>query len=184
VQSRERPFTDSRVITHPMIPMKRILQISLLMVVAVGIFYAVLKNRNNNSISAQNTSEATTDEAIQGEASTKEPDIIVTYFTTDVRCKSCRAIEAMTREIVEQQFANELENGDLHFQVKNIDRSENKHFIDDYQLSFKTVVISSMKDGKEIHFSKMDKVWELLDNPDEFSDYMKYGISESFTKNS
>ena len=159
--------------------MKKILQISLLLIVAVGVSYAVLQNRKDDLIKKETVSNADVEAISTKEAPIiEEPDVVVTYFTTDVRCKSCRAIEALTRSVVERQYTEALEGGHLVFQTKNIDRAENKHFIDEYQLAFKTVVIALMQDGKEIRFKKMDKVWELLGNQDAFAEYIADGIRE------
>ena len=145
--------------------MRKILQISLLLIVVAGVLFAVLQNRKGDAFAAENGFSLTSDEILTEANSLVHATVVVTYFTTDVRCTSCRAIEAQTKEVVEKQFADALAAGSLVFQTRNIDREENKHFIDEYQLSFKTVVISSMEQGKEVQFVKMDKVWELLNKP-------------------
>jgi hypothetical protein len=70
----------------------------------------------------------------------------------------------------------------MRFQTLNFDRPENKHFIDDYGLAFKTVVVSERKKGKEVRFSKFDDVWKLHDDPKAFKDYLSKGIREYLTQ--
>ena len=102
--------------------------------------------------------------------------ILVTYFTTDQRCPTCLKIEKQTREAMESAFADELASGEVLFRTTNFDRAEYKHFIKDYELSFKTVVISDRRDGKEAAWAKFDDVWDLVGEPDAFAAYLQEGV--------
>ncbi len=99
--------------------------------------------------------------------------VVVYYFYTNYRCYSCRMIEQYTKEAIEKFFDDELKEGKLIFKPVNIDKKENKHFIKDYQLYTKSVVISKMKDNKEVSFKNLDKVWKLLRNKEGFHSYIK-----------
>ena len=102
--------------------------------------------------------------------------ILVTYFTTDQRCPTCLKIEKQTREAMESAFSDQLASGEVSFRAVNFDRTEFKHFIDDYELSFKTVVISDRRDGKEEAWAKFDEVWDLVGEPDAFAAYLQDGV--------
>lgn len=104
--------------------------------------------------------------------------VVVTYFTSDQRCDTCLKIEKLTQDAIHSQFSDALEKKEIIFQTINYDRAENKHFIDDYQLAFKTVVVSERKKGKEQRWSKYDKVWELVNDPEKFSSYLQQGIHQ------
>ena len=91
-------------------------------------------------------------------------------------CPTCLKIEAQSRAAVESGFAGELAAGTVRFRIVNFDRPENKHFIDDYGLAFKTVVISGLSGGKELQWTKYDRVWDLVGSPDEFRRYLQEGI--------
>lgn len=108
--------------------------------------------------------------------------VTVTYFTTNARCKTCLKIEALTRKVVEERFASELASGRLEFRAINIDLPENRHYADNYQLSFKTVVISSTNaDGKE-DWARMDAVWQKVGRESEFASYIEGGINKALGK--
>jgi len=109
--------------------------------------------------------------------------VLVTYFTSDVRCPTCLKIEKQTRESIKKSFPKELATKEVVFQTINFDKAENKHFVKDYQLAFKTVVVSERQDGKEIHWSKYDKVWNLVNTPDQFQAYLTDGIQQYLKKN-
>lgn len=102
--------------------------------------------------------------------------VVVTYFTTDVRCASCRKIEELTRETLKERFAPELAAGTVRFQTLNLDQKEYKHYASDYELAFKTVVISRERSGQLIEWEKCDEVWSHLNNPEAFKAYLEASV--------
>jgi len=112
-----------------------------------------------------------------GDTTTNAPEVIAYYFHTTYRCVSCKKIEAYSREAIETGFTKELENGTLKFESINIDESDNKHFVKDYQLYTKSLVICDMKDGKQVRWKNLIKVWELVGNKDEFFKYVQDEIN-------
>jgi len=104
---------------------------------------------------------------------TNAASVVVTYFTTDVRCASCRTIEKLTRQAIEEGFPEEVARGDVVFQVLNTDRDENHHFVDDYEITNKTVIVSHRQNGQEAEWANRQDVWLLLDEPDEFFAYVR-----------
>lgn len=99
--------------------------------------------------------------------------VVVTYFTTDVRCDSCRTIETLSREAIEQGFPDEVKNGQVVFRVLNTDRDENQHFVDAYEIANKTVIISHQQQGKEAEWENRQDVWLLFEEPNEFFEYVR-----------
>ncbi|EKE04324.1 MAG: hypothetical protein ACD_20C00086G0014 [uncultured bacterium] len=98
----------------------------------------------------------------------KGSKVIVYYFHGNKRCPSCRKIEAYTKEAVQSINNNRLE---LH--IVNIDETDNKHFVKDYGLFTKSVVISSVKNAKQEKWKNLDKIWTLLGNEAAFENYIK-----------
>jgi len=119
------------------------------------------------------------DAVFEIEKPAEKHSVVVTYFTTDVRCDSCRKIEALTREAVETGFPEQLQDGGVSFRIRNVDEAENAHFITEYELSFKTVVISKSFGDEECSWKKMDDVWKLLGDPDAFDSYISTAVEES-----
>lgn len=99
--------------------------------------------------------------------------VIVYYFHGNYRCYSCMRIEQYTRESVEAAFAKELKSGQIEFRSINIDLPANTHYVDDYKLFTKSVIVSDMVQGKERRWKNLQKVWELLRNETKFKDYIK-----------
>jgi hypothetical protein len=102
--------------------------------------------------------------------------VIAYYFHGNFRCSNCLKIEQYSREAIEQNFKNELDSGKLVFKVINVEDKGNEHFMNDYQLYTKSLVITLVKDGKEIKYENLKKVWEYLNNQTQFHDYVKANI--------
>lgn len=49
----------------------------------------------------------------------------------------------------------------------------NEHFIKDYELYTKSVVIVDTRNGKQIRWKNLEKVWELLYSKDAFIKYIE-----------
>lgn len=99
--------------------------------------------------------------------------VVAYYFYTTFRCPSCHKIEQHTEGAIKEYFAKEIESGDLVYEVINIEDKNNEHFVQDYQLYTKSVVLSLVKDGKEARFKNLERVWQLLGSKDGFYDYIK-----------
>ncbi len=123
----------------------------------------------SESVAAEETADST-----QAEKPAEVTDkVIAYYFHGTRRCASCRKIEAYSTEAIETGFVDDLKGGSLEWQVINIDEDANKHYIKDYQLYTKSVVLSHVKDGKEVAWKNLDKVWTLLNSKEGFVDYVQ-----------
>ncbi len=101
------------------------------------------------------------------------PSVIATYFHTTFRCASCHKIQNFTEEALQKGFPEELASGKLKYRVVNIEEPGNEHYVQDYGLYTKSVVLSLQKDGKEVAFKNLDKVWQLLNDKDKFVSYIE-----------
>jgi hypothetical protein len=110
-------------------------------------------------------------------ADTLQSKIVAYYIHQTKRCPSCRKIEAYTDEAITSHFADQLESGDLEWQLINIDIEGNEHYMDDYQLFTKSVILSRVENGKEVEYKNLKKIWELLNNKEKFIDYIESEIT-------
>jgi hypothetical protein len=99
--------------------------------------------------------------------------VIAYYFHGNVRCPSCRKIEAYTKEAIDSAFGESLKSGKLEWRVVNTDSSENEHYLKDYQLFTKSVVLSDVHDGTQTRWKNLGKVWELLGDQAKFHAYIQ-----------
>jgi hypothetical protein len=99
--------------------------------------------------------------------------VVAYYFHGNVRCATCRKIEAYTDEAVAGGFPDELESGAVSWQVVNVDVDANKHFIEDFQLVTRSVVLAQYRDGKVVRWQNLGKVWQLVRDEERFIDYVQ-----------
>ncbi|MCX7829507.1 MAG: nitrophenyl compound nitroreductase subunit ArsF family protein [Acidobacteria bacterium] len=125
-----------------------------------------------NEATVLTNNEAPKNEENMNEAKPSEK-VIVYYFITTTRCPSCYKIENYTHSCILDKFPNELNSGKMEWKVVNVDEKENAHFIKEYELFTKSVVLSKQVDGKEVKWIKLEKVWDLLGDQKEFYNYIE-----------
>jgi hypothetical protein len=138
-------------------------------VAIIGILLALAVFAQNSRKSAANPPTAaakTTNQARQSK-------IIAYYFHGTVRCVTCRKIESLSHDVVASDFAEPLKTGQLEWQVVNVDLPENQHFIRDYQLVTKSLVLVKYEDGKQVGYKNLQKIWTYINNEQAFRGYVK-----------
>ncbi|PIS47002.1 MAG: hypothetical protein COT17_05725 [Elusimicrobia bacterium CG08_land_8_20_14_0_20_51_18] len=108
--------------------------------------------------------------AVKKAAETKTA--VVYYFYTNTRCSSCNLIENYTRESVEQSFAQPYNGWRVEFRGVNVELRENHHFVQDYWLNSKSVVVQKFEGKKPLNWGVLKDVWRLLGNKPEFMNYV------------
>ena len=149
---------------------------SVLLIVAIGsvLVWAgrELKKSKAYSEAAQQAPVAEQLPLIEG------PQVVMTYFLLGKRCTTCRRIEALAKATAEQDFAGELASNKLVFRVIDTNEPAHRHYLKDYQLTTKTVIISRRLDGRETDLKDMEKVWDLVDEETAFRAYLGAQIRE------
>ena len=99
------------------------------------------------------------------------------YFHATRRCATCIKLEQSSRGAIETNFKDQLKNGTLRFNEINFDEPENRHFLQDYKLTYRALVIVRYKDGKQVTYKNLEKIWQLVGSEQEFSDYVKTEVA-------
>jgi len=81
-------------------------------------------------------------------------------------------MENYSREALEANFKDTLASGKLEFKSVNVEEDKNEHFVKDYQLYTKTLLLSFVKGGKEVRSKNLDKIWEYARDKNKFMDYV------------
>ena len=102
--------------------------------------------------------------------------VVVYYFHGTARCVTCKKFEAYSNEVINNVFAKELSSGQLKWQRVNVDEPVNKHFVNDYKLFSKSIVVVKLQDGKEVEWKNLDQTWRLVSNKETFTNYIKQEI--------
>ncbi|HQP10916.1 MAG TPA: nitrophenyl compound nitroreductase subunit ArsF family protein [Candidatus Omnitrophota bacterium] len=115
--------------------------------------------------------------------STSQAKVIAYYFHGSFRCVTCTNMEKYSQEAIESNFKDALTLGGLEFKAVNVEERGNEHFVNDYQLYTKALVLSMVKDGKEVGSKNLDKIWEFARNKQKFMDYVTGEIKEFMRDN-
>ena len=113
-------------------------------------------------------------------ASGQEPEdgVVAFYFHGDVRCATCRKLEAYSNEAIEGGFAAEIESGQLIWQSVNVDKEENGHFVTDFQLVTRALVLVEFRGGTAARWKNLDQIWHLVRDKERFVGYVQDSTRE------
>jgi hypothetical protein len=134
--------------------LRKLIIMLLTLIAAVSAYFSVFADENNT-----------------------QAKITAYYFHGTFRCSTCTAMEQYSREAVEASFKNALASGTLEFKSVNVEDRGNEHFVDDYKLYTKSLILSLVKDGKEVKSKNLDKIWQLARNKQKFVDYVAGEVS-------
>jgi hypothetical protein len=98
--------------------------------------------------------------------------VIVYYFHGTYRCPSCTKIEKWSYEAIKDSFPKALKEDRVLWKPVNVDKPENRHFIKEYSLLTKSLIITEVKGGKQTKWKNLDKVWRLLRDQEKFFAYV------------
>ena len=102
-----------------------------------------------------------------------ESKVIAYYFHVTVRCTTCRTIESYSREVIEQKFRGDIAKGRLEFRLVNVQLPENRHFVKDYQLFTKSLVLVRFDRGKQAEYKVLNETWELVGDRQSMQGYVE-----------
>ena len=154
---------------------RNLVTITLLLVVfgSLGVF--ALRRGGQPQGEARRQDEAAT----QGgnvDAAAAAAKVLVTYFTSNTRCESCRTIEALAMRAVAEGFPAEAGAGTVKFRVVNTDQPEHEHFVDHYAITNKIVIVSHQREGREVEWTACQDVWLHFDEPEAFFAHVREPI--------
>ncbi|MGM0643451.1 MAG: nitrophenyl compound nitroreductase subunit ArsF family protein [Thermodesulfobacteriota bacterium] len=117
------------------------------------------------------------------EAADKTPEYVAYYFYTSKRCGPCTRIEKWSRDAIKQNFKDEIDAGKLQWRAINVEKPDNKHFIQDFKLYTKSVIIAEYRNGEAVRWENLEKVWNLYQDKEKYFDYVA-GQTRTFMESS
>ncbi len=102
--------------------------------------------------------------------------IEVIDFHSTHRCMTCKAIEANTKFTLDTYFSKDLKDGNITFQVINVDAKENEKLVEKFEASGTSLFLNVIKDGKEKHIDLTEFAFMEGNNQDVFSKQLKAKI--------
>ena len=95
----------------------------------------------------------------------------VYYFCRTQRCYSCLTIGKYIKETIEDNFADEIQNGTIDFQEINIELSENREVAEKFKASGSSLFINTIRNSQD-DISQDTNVWRLVGNENQFESYL------------
>lgn len=143
--------------------MKKIIIISIAILIIGGTFIGFILQKQS-----KNKSDSAT--AVTSDIMDKS-QVTVYYFHSTFRCHTCNKMENFTKAAIAEDFKN---NKNINFLSINVDESENRHFLTDYNLYTKSVVLVD-KNGR---WENLSRIWELNGDEIAFKAYITAEINE------
>ncbi len=163
---------------------KNILTILLLIFVAGSLAYMVTKesknkpsDKDNNSVMLTEKSESQIADYLSSDSTDNR--LIVYYFHGDVRCPTCHKLESYAKESLDTYFANEIASNRISWKPVNIDKNENSHYVRDYNLITKSIILSKVSDGKEVEWKNLDKIWQEVHDKEGYLQYIRESVNKT-----
>jgi len=146
---------------------KTVVGVALLAFAGISLIWLVVKEATGRGGNPEAGEAARTADVTAGSK------IVVYYFYGKKRCDTCRTIEAYTREAVETRFAPMIQSGSVEWRSLNVELAENEHFVKDFELVSRTVVVAEVKGGRPARWKKLDQIWDLVGDKPAFLDYIR-----------
>ena len=140
---------------------------NILLVFAVGsLAYMIVKE-----VSDRRAASSTATASAAGITSATK--LVVYYFSEGKECTTCEQIPLYARAALETHFANELKSGAIVWCAIDVDEARNQHYIDEYGIYTKSIVLSRIADGKQTRWENLDRVWDLVYDEPAFIEYVR-----------
>lgn len=102
-------------------------------------------------------------------------NIVCTHATS--RCLTCRTIEILTKELLDEHFMNVVKTGRIVFRDLNYEALEAAEFAGEYKVATASVVLVDVQNGKTVAGVNLaNEAWKLHTDPPEFKKMLKEQI--------
>ena len=146
--------------------MRRLLYLFVAIVLLVSC--AGRGNRNKSAVAGE--VETVSSSNVQTNAAVE-----VLYFHGNRRCATCIAIEQRTKELLYDEFAEDMAQGKIDFKSINYDEPDGKNLADKYKVAGSSLIISSAG-GKPTNNLTNFAFTTARNRPDEFKEGVRIGI--------
>lgn len=100
------------------------------------------------------------------------------YFYTTIRCRTCRRIEALAEEALRAPFGQAWAQGMLQWRPANVQLPQHRHYIYDYQLYAKSLIVARFQSGNQVEWKNLARIWELAWDRPAFVKYVQGEVGE------
>ena len=152
--------------SNPRMPAKAIVRAALLLFVISSIGFLIYRASGHTTPSPDRATATATSAA-------PSDKLVAYYFHRTKRCVTCRTIESRSKTALEAAFSDDLAAGRLEWHAVNLDEAANEHFINDYGVSWSSLVLANEKDGRTVRFKVLDKTWDFARDQAALANYVQ-----------
>ncbi len=109
--------------------------------------------------------------------------LVVYYLHGNKRCRQCEAIESQSLEVVQTDFASQVESEEVVWKVVNYEKPAGADLAEKFDIETSIVVLVRMQDGHIEEWNRLDNVWALWKDEPAFADYVRSEIEQMLTPN-
>lgn len=106
------------------------------------------------------------------------PSVVVYFFDSEKECTTCENLERYAHEALQTHFPSELASGELEWRVRNVQDPDNEHFVTEFGLYTKSVVVVGLKDGKPVRWKNLESIWDLVYDKPSYVEYIRANVQE------
>ncbi len=154
--------------------LKNLTGILLLLFVFASIAYMAVKPSTTTGSAASVGTASASLPKIEG----VEPEIAVYFFYNDIRCDVCLRLEAYAVEALKIHFMDELESGAIQWRMLSMDNPENEHYLTEYELYSKSIVLVRFENGEEVRAKNLEDIWDLVYDRPDYVEYIRMEIND------
>ncbi len=104
--------------------------------------------------------------------------IEVIDFHSTHRCKTCLAIENTARNVVEQEFTNELKAGKIVFKTVDVDDSKNNQIAEKFEASGTALFVYNGKTGQALDLTEAGFMY-AVNNEAKLKEFLRNAIRKN-----
>ena len=149
----------------------------LISIFAAVLLVAMLSGCNRTADAKEEKSVETPVKAAEADAA-RVDKVVVYYFHNTRRCPTCLGIQKGIEETIHEKFSRDIDAGMLEFQELNMEDEPNKKYVQQFQLSFSTMIVAAEAKGETRKWENAGKVWDFAQAPEELRAYVEKMIRQ------
>lgn len=104
--------------------------------------------------------------------------LVVYYFYSNTRCPTCRSIESQAHDVVQSDFAAELNSGAVTWKMLNYEGAIAADLAKKFEIQVPVVVLAKMQRGEIAQWKRLDRVWALVGDKPAYASYVRDEIRQ------
>jgi len=106
-------------------------------------------------------------------AAAMQDGIVMYYFSQGKECSTCDKLESYSHETLHTYFKDDIEAQSMAWRKVDLDDPEHEHFVTDFDLFSKSIVLVEYRDGEQIRWNNLTEIWDRVFEKKGFLEYIR-----------